>query len=586
MFSKSKPESNPGLFSGIAQQMKGKRLENLNDPSAWHNLFKVHITSRINEELFSVLFNDSMGRPNSPVRLLIGMMILKEGHVWSDAHLFEECQFNILVMNALGLSNLNEEIPSPSTYYAFRKTLLEYQVEHGRDLVGECFEALTRGQMELFGLRGRQLRMDSKLVGSNIVKCSRLRLILSCVEAFIKSLNVEQYDRISEKDREYLGNLFRKKVSQIIYHLNSEEKSELLLGLGELIGRLIGLYEECDSEKYRIIVRVFEEQYSKEEESRKVEGNDKGEGNDKIEGKIVLKPNEAIKADSLQSPHDEDAEYRNKGGKKTQGFSVNLTETCSSAPEGGEEGAKGDSGLNLITNVQVEGATYADGSFLQPGIEKSEKIVGKVDDVFSDGAYYSPANEDFGKEKGITLYFTGFPGKKGRFGFVRSPRGLEVIDTKTGQTYLAQRVKARKNRKNQQNRYKIQFEQEDGKKVLRYFDDQSVAAFFRRQEIEQLPQALKNTRCNVEASIFQLAFGLRKDKTRYRSKFKTQLWATNRCFWVNFRRIVTFMGKVCPDHPEFGKWVQNLVIFIRNVLLYGARRLDGWKEKENYTTTA
>jgi len=31
------------------------------------------------------------------------MMILKEGFGWSDGKLFEECNFNILVMKALGL---------------------------------------------------------------------------------------------------------------------------------------------------------------------------------------------------------------------------------------------------------------------------------------------------------------------------------------------------------------------------------------------------------------------------------------------------------------------------------------------------
>ena len=51
--------------------------------------------------------------------------------------MFEECQFNTLVMNALGLSNLNDDIPVASTYYLFRKALYEHQVNKGVDLVGE-----------------------------------------------------------------------------------------------------------------------------------------------------------------------------------------------------------------------------------------------------------------------------------------------------------------------------------------------------------------------------------------------------------------------------------------------------------------
>ena len=555
MFNRSKPQSNPGLFTGFAQRMQANRLKAVNDETGWHNLFRQHITTGIDEDLFSVLFSETMGRPNAPLRLIIGMMILKEGHGWSGARLFEESQFNILVMSALGLNNINDEIPSPSTYYAFRKALMEYQMNHGRDLVGECFEAMGKKQMELFGLSGRKLRMDSKLVGSNIVKSSRLHLILSCMLLFYKSLSVERRALLSEEDREWLENLFsRKSVGQILFNLDSEEKSKLLLASGALIYRLIVLYQESDSEKYRFIVRVFEEQYSREEE------------------KIVLRPNEDMKANYLQSPHDEDAEFRNKGGNKTQGYSVNLTETCTSAPEEPSEVENKVVGLNLITHVQVEGATHPDNSFLQTGIEQSAKIVGKVDEVFTDGAFYSPENEKYGQQNDILLYFTGFPGKKGRFGFAQSPRGLEVIDTQTGKIYPAQSVKARKNRKTSQERYKIEFEQEDGTKVVRYFDQQCVDAFFKRQEIENLPAHLKNTRCNVEASIFQLAFGLRKDKTRYRGKFKTQLWATTRCFWVNFRRIATFMGEVCPDHPKYADFVQNLAFLFLTVLFRGASR--------------
>jgi len=43
------------------------------------------------------------------------MLVLKEGYGWSDAQLFEECRFNILTMRALGMMNLNDEVPTEST---------------------------------------------------------------------------------------------------------------------------------------------------------------------------------------------------------------------------------------------------------------------------------------------------------------------------------------------------------------------------------------------------------------------------------------------------------------------------------------
>jgi len=48
---------------------------------------------RIDESIFSVLFNDTTGAPNAPARTLVGMMILKESFGWSDSQLFEHCHF-------------------------------------------------------------------------------------------------------------------------------------------------------------------------------------------------------------------------------------------------------------------------------------------------------------------------------------------------------------------------------------------------------------------------------------------------------------------------------------------------------------
>ncbi len=62
------------------------------------------------------------------------------------------------------------------------------------------------------------------------------------------------------------------------------------------------------------------------------------------EARGVLKPTQEISADSLPSPHGEDAAYRKKRDETVRGDSVNPTETCQEA-------------LNLIVDVQVEPAT-------------------------------------------------------------------------------------------------------------------------------------------------------------------------------------------------------------------------------------
>ncbi len=163
MFKRSASCSHPDLFSNFESHFTDRKQAQLNDPKSWHNLFYQHITSGIDEDVFSVLFDPGIGRPNAPIRQLAAMMVLKEGFGWSDAQLFEQCRFNILAMRALGLMNLSDEAPVESTYYLFKQSLYAYQLKTGRDLFGETFSSLTKTQADAFGVLGQQIRMDSKL---------------------------------------------------------------------------------------------------------------------------------------------------------------------------------------------------------------------------------------------------------------------------------------------------------------------------------------------------------------------------------------------------------------------------------------
>ena len=100
-------------------------------------------------------------------------MILKESFVWSDSQLFEHCRFNLLVRSALGLFNMNDPLPVESTYYLLRKRMYDHQKQNGEDLMGKAFTQITSEQIKEFDVNGRSVRMDSKLIGSNIALFSR-----------------------------------------------------------------------------------------------------------------------------------------------------------------------------------------------------------------------------------------------------------------------------------------------------------------------------------------------------------------------------------------------------------------------------
>jgi len=143
-----------------------------------------------------------------------------------------------------------------------------------------------------------------------------------------------------------------------------------------------------------------------------------------------------------------------------------------------------------------------------------------------------------------------------------------VTDTRTNKTYEAEEHKAGK--------YRIKIKGE--KQPNKYFTEEAIASFLRREEIANLPQEILNKRPNVEAAMFQVSFHTRNNQTRYRGKFKTQMWATNRSFWMNLKRIKNCVGKqlggVCPNTknstdftPDTPINPKNWINWARNFLL-------------------
>ena len=504
MFRASPNSSQIDLFSNVEQFLRERDQEKLNDPNAWHNVFLDQVINRIPEERFAELFDDETGRPNAPIRVLVAMLILKEGFGWSDEQLFEAVHFNLLVRRALGLLNLTDEVPVESTYYLFKQRLYRYQIESGVNLLHEVFQELTRDQAKRLGVVGEKLRMDSTLLDSNLATCTRLRLIIGCLQAFYKSLTDEQKGHLNEADRALFERLCAKRASQIIYGLDEETKKAWLEDFGALLLRLQQTANVHSSPRYELIERLLLEQYRIDTEGE--------------EQRVVLKAPAEISADSLQSPHDEEATYRKKKDETVRGYSANVTETC-------------EDQLNLIVDVQVEPATTADNSYLQEAVQNSEEVLGgPAQEISADGAYYSAENEAYAKDQEKEIHYTGFPGKPGRYDYERTDEGVVVIDRESGERQLAEEYKP--------GRYRFRV---DGK--WRYITDKDIDAAECRRRTQNLPRELFNRRCNVEATIFQLCYHTSKKKLKYRGKFRVQLWATCRAAWINMRRIADFQAK-------------------------------------------
>ncbi len=508
MFKKSNKESQLDAFSSIPTLLESSAFKQYSDQGHWHNQFRDQIVMRIDESLFGILFNTTTGAPNAPVRTLIGMMILKESFGWSDSQLFEHCRFNLLARSALGLFNMNDQLPVESTYYLLRKRMYDHQKQSGEDLMGKAFAKITSEQIKEFDVNGRSIRMDSKLIGSNIALFTRYEIIHQTLCLFFKTLDTAAKSMLSAVDLEQLENLATEEPQKTVYRSTREEIKGRLQPIGSMSYKLLTLFGNFQTESFQLLQRVFNEQYKVTEDQR-----------------IELRPKEEISSSSVQSPHDPDSAYRNKGDQKVKGYSVNITETCS------------EDSLNLITNVLVEKANTPDTAFVEPAIQATMEVTGQtIEKVYADGAYQSPANDSCCET--IDMVFTGIQGGESKYDLEMTPEGVLVTDTWTGEQIKAVLCKKHKNSKDDRWRIKTP-------KGHYYFNQQAIRSSHMRREMKHRPLEELHKRNNVEASIFQLSFPLRNNKSKYRGLLKQKTWAYCRCLWINLVRILNFTKQIC-----------------------------------------
>lgn len=508
MFKKSNKETQLDAFTSVPTMLERSALKQYSDQGHWHNQFREQVVMRIDESIFSVLFNDTTGAPNAPARTLVGMMILKESFGWSDSQLFEHCRFNLLVRSSLGLFNINDPLPVESTYYLLRKRIYDHQKQNGEDLMGNVFAHITSGQIKEFDVNGRSIRMDSKLIGSNIAIFTRYEIIHQTLCLFYKSIDKAAKSKLFVVDRKQLEVLMKEESCKTVYNSTKEELKGRLQTIGILIYRLLNRLEYLQTDLYKLLQRVFNEQYKLAEDQQ-----------------IELRPKEEISSSSVQSPHDTDSAYRNKQGQQVKGYSVNITETCS------------EDNLNLITNVIVEKANTPDTQFVEPAIQATIEVTGQiVEKVYADGAYQSPANDECCEN--IDMVFTGIQGFESRYDLEMTPEGLLVTDTKTGEQMKAVLVKKHKNSK--EDRWRI-----TTPSGYYYFGQLAIRASQLRRQMKRRPLEELHKRNNVEATIFQLGFPLRNNKSKYRGIIKQKTWAYCRCLWINLVRILNFTKQIC-----------------------------------------
>ena len=284
-------------FFGLTEREQ-KALE-----KSWAKVFADDVFPMIDEERFECLYSDKASRPNTPVNVIIGALIIKELFNLSDDEVFENLLLDPRFQYALHTTSFEEQPMSDKTLTRFRQRCYDYERLNNVDLYHDCVTDLAAKTAKLMKIDGRIRRMDSLMVESNIRKLSRMELLYRCISKLVKYLHDNGLDELIQSlERYYDPNDFNK----TIYHSRSTEADDRIEVLLKDADKLV---ENCGNQfaevtEYQLLVRCLSEQTIIENGRRRLRTKEDG----------------GMSSDMLQSPADPDATYREKANKQHRGY--------------------------------------------------------------------------------------------------------------------------------------------------------------------------------------------------------------------------------------------------------------------------
>lgn len=453
MFRKNKDHEQERLVSPVKDMPPGvkKKLQN-----NWSTPFYEHFFTKIGEEKFAPLYDDGYSRPNKPVNELVALEVIKHRQGLSDKELEEAYLFDLAVRNAVGRETCNTNI-NPNTFTNFRRRLVEFEEETGRNLMQEVFEDHRDYLMDEFDIDGGIQRMDSTFIDANIKKLSRLDLVAKVIHNFLTELPADVLEVLPEDLQAFAA----EENLNLSYRLQEGEVEDRLDTLVEQAAWLVDQFEDNEDltgrQSFDHLQRVLDDQcYSipellEEEPAQPAKSDDDDDddsgweparkpldrrhesasdddqtqeeddassqetASDETEGKdgdsaadepsaattaVQLKDPADISSDSLQNPHDPDATFRRKNDEPHQGYTANVAETCGD-----------DDPLRVITDVQLDTNNTPDTAFLEEDVEGLATETG-LEDLLSDGGFAGEETEQTSAGAGVTQHLSGIKGRQ------------------------------------------------------------------------------------------------------------------------------------------------------------------------------
>ena len=170
---------------------------------SWAKTFADKVFPAIDENIFSVLYSEKASRPNTPVNVIVGALILKEALNVTDDEIVEAMAFDIRYQYALHTTSFEEQPISDRTLSRFRARVLSYETEHDVDLIHECVVKMAKEISDFMDITPDKQRMDSLMVAANIRNLSLLELFYTCVANLCKIMD-ERGTKIPDEQHHYI----------------------------------------------------------------------------------------------------------------------------------------------------------------------------------------------------------------------------------------------------------------------------------------------------------------------------------------------------------------------------------------------
>lgn len=374
---------------------------------SWARIFSDQVFTSIDELIFAPLYSEhTNSRPNAPINVIVGALIIKELTGMTDDEVMESCEFDLRFQYALHTTSFENQPISDRTFSRFRSRCAAYELATGIDLIHECFNDLADKIRNFMKISPDMCRMDSMMVGSNIRKMGRLELLYTCLANLVKRIKEDGRQDLLEGLEHYAE---ANDANKVLYHDRSTPTEERLQ---TVIDDASALLPKCqdqyhDTVEYQLLERAVNEQ---------TKDDDSNPGH-----KVPKTKDDGMTSDVLQNPSDPDATFRMKAKKQHRGYSANLTEAV-------------DENGSVLVSYQYDVNTRSDSSFIQEAIME-DQLPEDTKTVIADGAYSGEDVRNTAAAKDITVKTTDLLGRKPNpilEEFKFSEDGTEVLECPEG----------------------------------------------------------------------------------------------------------------------------------------------------------